>query len=117
MSADPSADVVCVGQLEQPPVSLSLYFPATHAPHGPPASPSYPSSHVQLRRVVEARGDEEYKGHERQACDPETFLKVFSSHAPQGPPSGPVYPALHVQFSADTAAGADEEFPAHPAHA
>jgi hypothetical protein len=57
-----------------------MYFPATHAVHGPPAGPENPAPQSV------------------QVADPVDVLYFPATHSAHGPPFGPVDPVLQVQF-------------------
>jgi hypothetical protein len=93
---------------------VSLYLPATHATHGPPSGPLYPTLHGQR---LEPATEFEFVGHARQADDPDELLNILAAHATQAPPFGPVNPALHVHAATAALALGEFEFAAHARHA
>jgi hypothetical protein len=87
-----------------------LYFPATHATHGPPSGPVYPTLHGQRL----APGTEsEFGGHAGQADAFRQFLYFPASHATHGPPSGPVNPGEQKQM---VSPAIETEFCGHDEH-
>jgi hypothetical protein len=94
----------------------ALYFPATHAAHGPPLGPVYPTLHVQFVDTVQLLHEApELVGHASQlvvrpvvlenspalqmvhAAAPVALLNVPGAQGVHGPPLGPVYPRLQMQ--------------------
>jgi hypothetical protein len=75
-----------------------LYFPATHAVHGPPFDPVDPALQVQFVKAALRAGEVELVGQTLHMSDPVTALYFPATHATHGPPSAPENPALHVQF-------------------
>ena len=67
-----------------------LYLPATHATHGPPSGPVYPTLHGH--RLVPGT-ESEFGGHIWHSDEFRQFLYFPASHATHGPASGPVNPA------------------------
>ena len=68
---------------------VSLYLPTTHATHGPPRGPVYPTLHGH--RLVPGT-ESEFAGHVGQGDEFRQFLNVPAAHATHGPLSGPVNP-------------------------
>jgi hypothetical protein len=68
---------------------LFLYLPGTHATHGPPRGPVYPTLHGQS--VVPAT-ESELAGHSTQADEFRQFLALPASHSSHAPKFGPVDP-------------------------
>ena len=89
---------------------VSLYLPGTHATHGPPSGPVYPTLHGQ--RLVPAT-ESEFGGQRGQADEFRQFLYLPASHATHGPASGPVNPGAQRQMLSPAFA---IEFSAHPRH-
>ena len=101
---------------------ISLYFPATHATHGPPPAPVNPELQTQLLANTLPLGDCEsaahgahtlasvaptasecvLAGHSVHGAEPGVVLYLPSAHAVHVPPSAPVNPALHRQLLAST---------------
>ena len=95
-----------------------LYFPTTHAAHGPPFGPVDPALQVQSVNAVLPADELEFDGQAMhaefveaptaveyvpapqsvQTADPVDVLYLPATHAAHGPPFGPVDPALQVQF-------------------
>ena len=71
-----------------------LYFPATHAVHGPSFGPVDPALQVQFVKAALPAD-----GQTLHMPDPVAVLYFPAKHATHGPPSGPENPALHVQFA------------------
>ena len=90
---------------------VSLYFPATHATHGPPSGPVYPMLHGH--RLVPAT-ESEFGGHATHADAFRQFLYFAASHATHGPPSGPVKPGAQKQMLSPVI---EVEPDGHPWHA
>ena len=69
----------------------SLYFPAPHSAHTPPAGPEEPALQVQFV-TIELPADEVEKylvGQSMQMDDPAEFVYFPASHGMHVPPSGP----------------------------
>ena len=76
----------------------ALYFPATHAEHGPPSGPVCPALQTQLLATVPPLTElVVFAGQVLQTAEPELGLYFPGAHSPQVWPSGPVAPALHRQ--------------------
>ena len=76
-----------------------LYFPPTHAGHGPPSGPVYPMLQVQfVTSVFRVKKVYEFAGHVVHACEPSQSLYLPRAHSEQGPPSGPVNPLMQEQI-------------------
>jgi hypothetical protein len=93
--------------------AVNLYFPATHAAHGPPFGPVHPElqAHQEIesdpKPVIEFDGQTlhvvelaavEYVPDPQfvHASDPVKDLYFPATHAAHGPPFGPVHPELQV---------------------
>ena len=97
---------------------ISLYFPATHATHGPPPAPVNPELQTQLLANALPLGDCEsaahgahtlasvaptasecvLAGHSVHGAEPGVVLYLPSAHSVHVPPSGPMNPGLHTQL-------------------
>ena len=95
-----------------------VYFPGSHAAHGPPAGPEKPAMQKQLVEFELPGGEEEFAGHcwhvdifvaataveyfpsphEVHADAPGKCWYFPASHAVHVPPAGPHQPALQVQL-------------------
>jgi hypothetical protein len=96
----------------------ALYFPATHAAHGPPLGPVYPALHVQFVDTVQALHEAPvFSEHVMHAAVPDTFLNFPAWHATHRPPFGPVYPGLHEQLLSLLLFAGEFEFAGHNVHA
>ena len=76
----------------------ALYFPATHAEHGPPSGPVCPALQTQLLTTVPPlRELVVFTGQVLQLAEPALGLYFPGTHSMQVWPSSPVAPALHRQ--------------------
>ena len=101
--------------LHAPTPAETLYFPATHAEHDPPAGPEKPALQVQLV-LVEPPDDMESSGQSMHGDIPVKSLYVPAMHAAQVPPRGPEYPALHLQAANSVLCPGEVAFPGHGRH-
>ena len=117
---------------EDPPFS-TRYLPASHAVHGPPFAPEYPSLQVQLDKP-ELRGVElvfagqvkqvdeptanEYvpRSQSIQVVSPLTFLYLPVTHVVQALPLFPQYPTWQEQLVTDSLPGGAFEFSGQVEH-
>jgi hypothetical protein len=128
-------EYVPAAQLSQTALPLVvLYFPTTHAVHGPPFGPEKPTLQVQAASSEPARGELEAVGHATQvaaaeapvvakyvpakqlahAALPVAVLYLPATQAVHGPdPSGPEKPMLHLQSVTVELALGEVELPGH----
>jgi hypothetical protein len=135
--APTTAEYVPVPQFKHAAVPLAiLYFPATHAEHGPPSGPVNPALQPQAETAELDAGEMLFAGHATHvnavvaavaaeyipvpqslhAALPLAILYFPTPQAEHVPPFGPVNPALQVQaVDTELAVGA-LEFTGHVAH-
>jgi len=96
-AAESELGVACSGQLSHTALpAAGLYFPVSHAAHGPSLGPEYPLLHRQLLCAVLAGAESEFSGQCEHAALPEASLYSPASHAVHSASSGPEYPGTHV---------------------
>ena len=79
------------------PVAL-LYFPASHATHGPPLGPVKPAAQslpIHAVLAVLATGEVVPVGQVKHDAGPVPVLYCPAKHAVHSPPLAPLKPALH----------------------
>lgn len=89
--------------------SSGLYFPVSHAVHGPPSPPVYPARQRQASGSVLAVGLREFTAHAVQEALPLAAFHVPSAHAAHGPPSSPECPAAQTQSVRSALPAAESE--------
>ena len=112
----------------------TLYFPSTHATHGPPFDPVDPELQVQFVKAVLLTVELEFDGHllhvelaeaaveyvpapqSEQVAFPVNTLYFPATHAAHGPPFGPVDPALQVQLVKAVLPAGELEFDGQTLH-
>jgi hypothetical protein len=115
---------------------VTLYFPATHAAHGPPSGPVDPALQVQFAKAPLPGGEFEFDGQtlhvelaeapiaveyvpatqSEQVAVPVDSLYCPDTQAEQVPPSGPENPASQVQFFKPELPAGEFEFDGQTLH-